>query len=102
LALASSGIPIDHAAIAAKYGMTSATIAEKLGVDSLTEAKQEDINATIMQMVAEKTSTLSRIKAMTTLLFNANAQKREAAGKLLNAAATGTATKAQLAFNAVF
>ena len=101
LQIASAGVPIDHAAIAAKYGITSATIAQKLGVENLTDAKEEDINATIIQMVAEKTSTLGRAKTIATLLFSTKAQKREAAAKLLNATATGTATKAQIVFNAV-
>ncbi len=100
LALSQAGVPIDAAAMAAKYGITQATLLEALGVEALTDATEEEIRAKMISLVADKTSMLSKIKNIALLLFGNEATRASALAKLGEAGVTWAAKGAQDAFNA--
>ena len=102
LAMTQAGIPIDAAAAMAKYNITAATVAQKLGVNSLTDAKQEEISATVAQIIAENSSLLSRTKNLAILLFSTNQEKRLTAARNLSTTSTWAAKIAQDGLNSAF
>lgn len=60
--LASLGASNDLAGIAAKNGLTAATIAECIGVEDLADATEEQINAAIISLALKKKITAETIK----------------------------------------
>lgn len=60
--LASLGASNDLAGIAAKNGLTAATIAEYIGVESLTDATEEQINAAIIDLALRKQVTAATVR----------------------------------------